>query len=238
VLADVVYCWGEVQREQLIAMKAPAEKLVVTGCPRLTRGLTPDPETARRKAGLDPVRPVALLATNPIRMSDRIKIAAGFCRAFAGSGEVSAVIRLHRSESTGDYAEVMRGHPGAVFLENRVWSLDESLAAASVVVIQDSNFGNDALMKGRPVVVFNPLEAELRGSRELVDGGGCPLASDAAELGSIVGRLLSDKEYRAGIQARGDSFVRRYFAAFGSEAAQRIAEDVVRRSGVRQVGGI
>ena len=50
LLADRAFCWGEEQREQMTALGTHPDRLVITGCHRLTRGLPLTQNRCQRKA--------------------------------------------------------------------------------------------------------------------------------------------------------------------------------------------
>ena len=234
VLADVVYCWGDKQRESLTRMGAPPEKLMITGCPRLSRVIEAARTDARRKVGIGEQSLVALLATNPIGRDDKLRLAEEFCRGVGADARFTPVLRLHPSETVDEYAPSLRAkYPGVIITASRQWSLDESLAASDVVVVRDSGFGNDALIKGKPVVVFNPPGSggELANGRQLAEEGGCPLVTEASALAGELERIIYLNDYRRAIEGRREGFVLDYCRAFGADAARAIAGDLGQRAG-------
>ena len=54
------------------------------------------------------------------------------------------------------------------FYDNSAFSLDDALAAADIVVVQNSGVGGDALVKGKLVVVLSVDGAPLGHGAELV----------------------------------------------------------------------
>ena len=83
VLADKVLCWGEMQRQQFLAEGEDPAKLLVAGCPRLTRDLAMTPSEARTKLGFPTERPVVMLGTTMVSERDRREMAELFCGAMA-----------------------------------------------------------------------------------------------------------------------------------------------------------
>ncbi|MBN1459930.1 MAG: hypothetical protein JXA57_10350 [Armatimonadetes bacterium] len=226
LLADVALCWGNRQKEQMIDMGVSADRLFVTGCQRLTRSLSADPREARRKAAFPSNGPLLLLASNPIRPDHRRALVHAFCCAIQADPRVSGMVRLHPSESLEFYAPERAEFPGVRFLRNATLTLDESIAAADVVVCHDSGLGNDALVKGKPVVVFDVLPLPLRNGRELVERAGCPRATSPEELLQVCARLTADKSFRSQVLASAESYVTEFCSAFGDEAARNAAEAV------------
>lgn len=230
LLADWAFCWGEQHRSQMMAMGVESERLVITGCQRLTRTVSADPALARAKAGLPGDRPVALLATNPIQPAHRRQIVHAFCEGMGGVEGVTAAVRLHPSEDMAFYNAQIVAFPRVHFMANHTWSLDEALAAVDLVVCHDSTFGSEALVKGRLVVVLDVLPVSLGNGKTLIEQAGAPRACSASELSAIIKRLFTDAAWREILKTQGEEYVRYSCAAFGDEAADNIARLVLARS--------
>ena len=217
VLADQILCWGELDRAKLIAAGEAPSKVLVAGCPRLTRDLpSPSPEV-RRRLGIDRDGPVAMLATSPEHT--RFALAEAFATAVERLPEMSGVVRLHPSEDLADYEAVIARHPTISFVENGRASMDDALAATDVVVVRASGTGSDALVKRKLVVVLSPDQQPTGHDQELIELAGCPHAHDADELTEVLERLTRDPAARAEQAIAAERFVERFCAAFGDDAA-------------------
>jgi len=228
ILADTLFCWGELQREMLAAVGAARERVVVAGCPRLTRGLPLTPVEARHKMGLDPKRPVVMLATAPYRLPLRRRLVEVFGEALEGIGEWTGVVRLHSSERLEAYEELRARFPAIRFIANDEAALDVALAATDVVVVHSSGFGSDALVKSRLTVVLDVIDLPLGHGQELIDYAGCPRARSAAELKKVLVKLLYDEAERKRLGEAAEQYVARFCEYFGDDSAARIVEHVRR----------
>jgi glycosyltransferase involved in cell wall biosynthesis len=226
VLADKVFCWGEMDRARFIRAGEPPEKAVIAGCPRLTREIPVSPAEARRKVGLDPDKPVVMLGTSPFAPKDCLQLAETFCKAVDGATDFSAAVRLHPSETVEAYAEVAGRYPSVRFLPSSEWTLDESLAASDIVVVNDSGLGGDALVKRRLTVVLDVFGRPLGYSGELVEKAQCPRARSAEELHAAIWRLLRNPQERARQVELSERYVAQFCAAYGRDAAKRIADQI------------
>jgi glycosyltransferase involved in cell wall biosynthesis len=226
VLADKIFCWGESQRRQLIAAGEKRAEILIGGCPRLTRDLSMTPAEARTRLGLPVEKPVIMLGTTPVHERDRREMAELFCVAAGAVQGVSAVVRLHPSEQLDTYAPVAKRHPNVRFLRNRDATLDEALAAADIVVVPNSGFGSDALVRRRFVIVLDLPTMRLGHGRELIEQAGCPRATNAEELASAVQDLLTNEPERQRHFAAAERYVTDFCAFFGSDSARRIAAAV------------
>jgi glycosyltransferase involved in cell wall biosynthesis len=229
VLADKIFCWGEIQRRQLLEAGEKRAEILIGGCPRLTRDLSVTPAEARRRLGLPVDNPVIMLGTTPVRAQDCRDMAELFCRATHAIGGVSAVVRLHAQEHLDTYSPVASRYPAVRFLMNREATLDEALAAADIVVVPNSGFGSDALVKGRLTIVLDLPGMRLGHGRELIEQAGCPRAANAEELAAAIKKLVTDASERARHLALAARYVTEFCAYFGQDSAQRIAA-IVRES--------
>ena len=102
------------------------------------------------KLGLDFQKPVVIMGTAPFRTDEMNRLVEVFCLAAERLENISALVRLHPSEKLETYAAVARRHPRICFFTNADASLDASLAAADVVVVQGS--GLEAMGRSSRVV--------------------------------------------------------------------------------------
>ena len=224
VLADHILCWGELDRAKLLDAGEASSKVLVAGCPRLSRDLPSPSLEVRRRLGVDHSRPVVMLATSSD--STRFELAEAFCTAMEQLPGASGVVRLHPSDNLTSYQTMIARHPTVSFVENGRVSVDEALATTDFVVVRASGFGSDALVKRKPVVVLSPDQQPTGHDLDLIELAGCPHAHDAAELAAVLGRLTRDPAFRAEREVAAERFVAQFCAAFGSESADITAAAV------------
>jgi glycosyltransferase involved in cell wall biosynthesis len=233
LLADQVLCWGEVDRGRFLAAGVDPQRVLLGGCPRLSRSVLADRSGAKAKLGLPPGRPAVMLGSAGGDVGLCRRLAEVFIAGVRSLRELAAFVRLHPCESLAVYGEVARQCPDIRFSPNSEASLDEALAAADVVVVANSGVGSDALFKGRPVIVLH-LEGALAGNAlELVNRGECPVAHSAEQLAEALGKLLREPEElarRVAAAARYADLLCRYS---GVESAQRIAAVLERQAADR-----
>lgn len=226
VLADKILCWGRLQKDTLIGEGENPEKILVAGCPRLTRALPLSAEQAREKMGMNFKKSAIMLATNPINSEILQKTVAAFCIAAEETSNWNAFVRLHPSEKLANYSDMAKKHPYIRFYENAEFSLDDALAAADIVVVRDSGVGSDALVKGKLAVVLSVDGPPLGHGAELVNKAGCPLATSSKELLFKIQQLLSDETRNLNAHAAAEKYVHDFCAAYGKDSAARIADIV------------
>ena len=227
LLADKIFCWGRLDQAKLIAAGLDPNRTVIAGCPRLTRTLLAETGAARIKLGLNPQKPVVMLATDPFPLKERLQFAEGFCSAVRGENDLSAVVRLHPVEDLKVYADLALRFPTVKFTTNDAWTVDEALSAADIIVTHCSGLGSDALIKGRLVVVLDMIDVPLGHGKELVVTAGCPRAKSPEELRDILRRLLNSETERQRYRLAADRFSSKFCAFFGDDAACRTASHIL-----------
>jgi hypothetical protein len=227
VLADKVFCWGEIDREKFLAAGTDPARLLIAGCARMRRGLAADRCAARAKAGLPADKPLVLLATAPYSIAERQSLAGIFCEGIGRVPGAIGAVRLHPTEDLEAYATVMARYPMVRFLTNSVLTVDEAVAAANAVVVHCSGFGSDALTKGCPVIVLDVLDQPLGHGVELIRYADCAGPRNAEQLAAAVRSLLFDAEARKKAIHAAERFTQLFCAAFGDDAASNIARTVL-----------
>lgn len=226
VLADYVLCWGDIQKRQLIDLGTAEERIGVVGFERLEPGLRADRKQVRGGLGLGLEGFVAMLATNPIQVSDTRRLAEAFCEGLGRAGGAKGIVRLHPAEELRTYEPVMHKFPNVRFLANDERSQDEVLAASDVVVVHSSGFGSEAMAKGKFCIVLDVIGAPLGHGEDLLRFGGVSKASSAEELSAFLRKMRDDSDFREGLEESRRRFVREMYAAFGSDAVTNIAKAV------------
>ena len=225
-LADKMFCWGQFAEEELVRYGAKPQQLAIGGCPRLERRLAVTTKEGRTRLGLDPTKPVVMLATAPYAPSERTRLVDIFAGCMKLRPEAVGIVRLHPSEKFENYAVAARLYPEIRFFENREATLDESLAAADIVVTHNSGVGGDALVKKRAVIVVEMPPVPMGHGKDLVEKARCPCVRKPQEMAEAVGRLLFDEAYRQQRQIAAERFVEKFCAYFGRESAERIADGI------------
>lgn len=222
ILADYVCCWGALHQQNLMDHGVDRTRLALTGCQSLSREIEAKRDLALMKIGLPADKPVILLATSPINLSDRKKYAQVFCNAMCKLPAMIAVVRLHPSENISDYQELLNEFPSVQFLSNTALSRDEALAATDLVVMHESGFGNEALLKGKLVAILDVLTTPLRMGREFIEMAGCPSARNAEELEAVISRVITDVSWRSELLVKAEEYVRSYCSSYGQVAVNNV----------------
>lgn len=226
LLADKAFCWGKLSYDQWIAMGVESERLILTGNQRLSRTLDIDVTYIRRQLNVEDNKAIILYASSPIEWQFRKKQVKAFCEAFKDQNELIAVIRLHPSEKLSFYQEQLSSYPFVIFTEADSMTSDEALALADIIVCRDSGFGNDALVKHKPVIIFDVLNALLLNGQVLIEKAGCPYVQNSADLINTIIQIHDNPTLSLELHEKAEEFVRYQFSAFGNDALNRILQTI------------
>lgn len=226
VLAERVLCWGTLQREQLISLGTPPGRIDVVGYPPLDPGLSAERPMIRRRLGISEDAVVALLATNPVGLGDRMRLATLFCEAVLRVEGVCGVVRLHPSESMSAYQDVRGRYPGVRFTANQEMTLEEAIVLGDVSVVHASGFGGEALAMGGLCIVLDALQRAFGHAEDLTRRGGVPSVQNGEELAALLERIRDDAAYRSYLREEAHGFVRAQYHALGDAACRNIASVV------------
>ena len=230
ILADRVLCWGEHQRDQLIAMGTDPNRVEPVGFDRLEPGAAAGGEAVRARLGLDEEGLIVMLATNPIDHTSRHRLVYTFCEAVIAAPRCRGVVRLHPSESLTSYDGVRREFPGVRFTANEELSPEEAFAVADVVVAHSSGFAGEALVRGCLAVVLDVIDHPLGHGADLIRLAGAPRARDVNELRDVLDRVSESSELRAELKRGAARYIRNFYTALGDEACRNIAQVVIRHA--------
>jgi len=225
-LADKIICWGEFEHEKLLAAGEPPEKIIIGGCSRLSRDLSVSESMNSIMSSLDPEKPVVMFMSCP--EFHRLELVDSFCAGVQNLELCTGIVRLHPSEKAETYAAIMERYPEIIFFESNQVSLDDSFASSDVVVVGGSSAGSDALVKRRPLVVFDFMTVPSGDTGNIIKFAGCPHARTPEELTEILRRILLEETYRSNLSSMAERYVEKLCNVYGGDAV-RMTADIVRQ---------
>jgi len=235
VVAETVLAWGEIQRDQLIRLGTPKERIQLVGFERLAEGPLPCGVTLREKFGVEPGEVVVLFASGALERAHQLQVAVVFARAVSRVAGFKGFIRLHPSERATDFKEFAARYPALRILENREVSADEAFAMSDLVVVNNSGFGAEALGRGKPCVVLDAADMPAGFGLEIERYSGVPRITTLEELASFLGEFRENQGLRLKLREASARFSTRMFAARGEAACENIARALL--DGRREVAG-
>ncbi len=231
VLADRIFAWGELQRDQLLGLKTPPEKIRLTGFARVQRPEPKDVAAIKQAAGLPSDKPVVLLATNPIEPKAHERLITTYCNAFAGRKDVTVVVRTHPAEGENAWEAYRDRFPFVYPFGRGDQSVEDSLAMTDVFVCNNTGMSMDALLHGVPVVLLDVPGSSLLSNQDLAAAGVAQVTQTADELASTVDEILNAPDRAAALAEKREAYLKSMYVAMGDEAATLAAKELLALAG-------
>ncbi len=224
--SDHVAVWGQRSRAWFMEAGIQADRIAVTGCPRFDtyahlRGedkAPPDPEDAQVTLLLNPSSP---------------SLRAAMLHEFAGAVQDTTwrlVLRLHPAEDMEQLRGVWRAIAPQDTRARATLSQQEPLVgilqASDVVVTYDSTAGLEAMLLGKPVVVYGSHLFPTPSRYPTWDDA--PLLTRPETLKERLQDLLLDPALRSKVVAIQDRFVVKESRNADGGATQRLTSFVIR----------
>jgi len=156
-LADHCFFWGEFHVNQFKYFIDSKKKYAIVGNPKFTRA---NPETKSKvckKIGISEMDSTITLATNKA-FNDYLEQARLFCEAVKNTNWLP-IIKLHQVENKEEYENLKTICPKLLIFKDDL-SLNEIFALSDFFLVQNSTIAIEAIMKGVPLAIFNPLNNE------------------------------------------------------------------------------
>ncbi|MCB2211501.1 hypothetical protein KQI52_05260 [bacterium] len=231
VLADRIFAWGTLQREQLINLKTPPEKIRLTGFARVARPEPKDASAIKQAAGLPADKPVVLLATNPIEPKAHERLITTYCTAFAGRKDITVVVRTHPAEGDNAWEAYRDRFPFVYPFGRGDQSVEDSLAMTDVFVCNNTGMSMDALLHDVPVVLLDVPGSSLLSNRDLADAGVAQITKSDSELASTVDEILKSSGLAGNLAEKREAYLKSMYFAMGDEAATLAAKELMALAG-------
>jgi hypothetical protein len=220
VLADFVYCFGNIQKEQFLNYHVPEAKIKITGTSIIDRKVKPKPHTDfsslfRIGLGISPMG------------DDFIKYMINeSLEALNELVNCSLIIKLHPSLKKKDFIQYEYYNKNVRVLDSSEISNYEFFESIDLLLIHSSGLGFEAMLNYVPVAVFYIPDFELGVGELYIDNGNCPLIKDKEGFVDLITNFKSGKKDISLLVAQGNVFVREYYFAYGSEASHNIINEL------------
>jgi hypothetical protein len=224
--ADHFVAWGEVFREQMLALGAPASRLTVGGMPA-SDAVFQRAQTLRQ--GQDSSNtvhkpPVCLILSHShgraFEPDSFQQLKAFLPEVIASTPDISWKVKLHPAEDDSFYRELGDATFRRLEIYPRSTTLTDAVSNADVATTLFSASGLDAMIRGCPVIV-TALSARSKELAWWPDVGGGVFAHTPDEFRQHLMDLVAIPERRSSQLERQRDFVRRSFANPG-RASQAI----------------
>ncbi len=228
---DAYYVATEEARRQLVRRGQTMDRIIVSGIP-VFPAFAPrsTPHEARSRLGLKPDLPAALVLNGGLGVGPALKLLHTFrtdpppCQIIIVTG------RDAKLEAKARAAAARISAPVTVY--GFVDHIDELMDAADLVISKPGGLTMaEALAKGRPVMLMDPIPGqEQRNCEYLLEAGCAVRVFDPEEAAWKIGVLLRNRARLARLSAHARKLGR-------PEAAGHILDDILARVRVRAVDG-
>lgn len=218
VLADKVFCFGEIQKQQLLRQGVPARQIVITGTSIVD--FNPDSGINERKAH-SPF--VLCLGISPFG-KDKINYFIEECvKAITKRDDAKLLIKLHPSHKIEDFKhyEAENIH---VLSSTSIKNAD-LFCDIDLLIVHNSGLGVEAAMAGVPVAVFDIPGLDLGMGKIMVEEGGFKLLKNHTEINTYVNLLGITDNFSIEIK-RSIGFANKFYYSTGTRASKIIVEKI------------
>jgi hypothetical protein len=237
-VVDQFLLFGEQSRRDLIGAGAAPEQLVVCGAPYLDRlperAKSPHPSVIR-ELGIDPARPLVLVATSgPGHGTSRAhfdRIIAALMHESLARPETQFVAKLHRKDREANYERARSQVPGSRLhvVPNGAPGLPgtmfEWLGGCSAMVTTASTAAIEAMLVGVPVVTVD-LDGEATGV-DFIEAGATLHVRTTGELSGALDAALDAGIQGPDLRDRVTRYLADAFLALDGQSARRCAEAIL-----------
>lgn len=220
LLADYIFCWGELQQNQLKEQGVPPQKIIVTGNPMV--------KTFDQKE-VSQSEKVVCFAISP-EILNRLMIEL-FISAVERIGAIKGMIKLHPSLQKKNYLWINNLSSKIIVKDYTEITNKELFEKIDLLIVHQSGIANEALASGIPVVVLEPDGegnfSELQ--KELINSAGCRAAVNQNQLIAILNDFISDpKSFGEWSKERSKKYLEYLFEKTGEDSIQAMITGINR----------
>ena len=221
VLADYIYCFGEIQKTQLLAQGVAPEKIRVTGTSIIDLAgeraviKTRDPSVFRLGLGI-----------SPLRKETREKMIRVVAQAAEKVKKTELVIKLHPSLKKEDFTHFLKTFKNTGIKSSAEIDNNTFFKNIDLLIINSSGLGIEAMYQEVPVILMKLQENECGHFDLTANESGLPVFSKESELIGMLLKYTADNNALQSIGEKGNAFARSYYFATGKEASQNIIKEL------------
>ena len=230
LLADYIFCFGEIQKNQLVKQHVPGEKIRVTG----TTIIPTFKEIERRRKQKDPVLRVCL-GISPIKQEHLNDMINTVVETVSDKSSVELIIKLHPSHMKENFIHLEEQHRNIKVLSSKEIDNMDLFGKIDLLIINFSGLGIEAMYQKVPVVLMKTHKGETGLVDLIVKWSTLPVFETSGELHSILSRIMTDSKYLDDLSKTGKVFADKYYYATGFEAAQNIINELTEITNLKGV---
>lgn len=221
-LVDHVAAWGEFSKDLYATNGHDPSQITVCGSPKFDHlnDLKLDEEQLRSDLSIEDDSDVLMLASQPFSEDVRRTIATVVCETLDNMSDTVLLIRPHPRED----GKLLRDIAGQYDIETAFaphQDIHHLIKLADVVTGVNTTVLFEASLMDTPAIILDLIDEPLL---EFWRQEGFTVVDDAADLLSVVQRILRDESYRESLLSSQPSMGMRYAHNEDGRAAERIAD--------------
>jgi len=226
--ADKIAVWGPIHKRMLMKKQVPENRIVITGSPRFDPLLNRkfDDKGFRKKLGLKKGEKLVVLATQPytVETTPPAVLAENVLKAVKAIPKARMAIKIHPLERRLDYKKMLEREGNHVTLLEKT-DLHQLLHCADTVIVFSSTVGIEAMLLGKPVIVYADKLLEKSVYKEFSKS---LIARNMKQVRLLLEKILQNSLDKEMLKKEIEKFV--YDNAFKQDgkASQRIIEEIKR----------
>lgn len=222
VLADRIFCFGEIQRDQLIERNVSKERIKITGT-----SIIPDFKefkVSRNRNNSTLTVCLGVQTLKKIYLDLKLKTVI---EAAIQVRTVELIIKLHPSQKKEDFIHLQEINSCIkVVSSSEIDNLD-LFSKIDLLIINFSGLGIEAMYYGVPVILIQTKDEETQYMFDLIAKlSGLPVFETSSELVSIFNTVMNDRSYLDDLANKGKIFANRFYYATGSSAVSNIVREI------------
>lgn len=229
VLADRIFCWGKLQKKQLMSMGLPSNRISITGNPML-KAINHNPNEVYKTSNDFTI----CLAISPEADNINKSLIEPFVHAVEKLQHVKGIIKLHPSLSKGSYKWINSISSKVVIVESSEISNNKLFDIIDLLIVHFSGIANEALAVGIPVIVMQVSGTSILNllQRELNQTAGCKIARNEKELIEILEEVIINPNlFKSDSAIKSKKYLENLFETIGEESIQAMISEIDRLTG-------
>ena len=221
LLADYIFCFGEIQKNQLLEQHVPTRKIRVTG----TSIIPTFKELERKRKRKDPVLRVCL-GISPINQEHLNNMINTVVTIVSDTKSVELIIKLHPSQKKENFIHLEKQHKNIKVLSSKEIDNMDLFVKIDLLIINFSGLGVEAMYQKVPVILMKTHKEETGMVALIVKWSSLPVFETRGELNSILSEIMTDRSYLTDLSEKGKNFSGKYYHATGVKASQNIIQEL------------
>jgi hypothetical protein len=228
-IADQVLCWGYWQVARLESMGHETSKTEVVGYHSATVEDPSDSLPGYNKNSMVARKPRIMLALSSVSLINSKFLINCFLDALHSDKSVTLCIRLHPANDVSEFSDIVNKYPDVIF-QTKKDDKNKSIGLSDIVIVCESTFAVDCLLKGKLIVIFNPRDEPIVSLTEFIENGISPSINTSSALRKHIDLLLTNVTFRLEALKKMQSFSNVYFDCSGDLALSKIKNAIVKIS--------